>query len=150
MENFGNYITSTVKSIDKQIEELENSRRRLLALSEKYIFNYELKVTEWLKKNKFEVRSFRSSKTGLDNNWTAETNLKISLALTSNTFRFIKFKGYTSSGAGKNQSQLKAKAAKLRESFKEFTGLESVNVNEFSIEANEDGNNQILLDFWVK
>ena len=46
----------------------------------------------------------------------------------------IKFAGYTSSGAGKNQKKLDEKAKKIEEYIKNKTCIKSIDVNQYSLE----------------
>ena len=92
-------------------------------------------------------------KTGMGDDWEDGDYMRVAVYAKSidGSFKFITFKGYTSRGSGKNEKQLCATRDKIVEKIKEGTGLESVAVNQYSLEIkNAEDSKSVSIDFWVK
>jgi len=86
-------------------------------------------------------------KTGMEDDWSSDTKLCVEFRGVPHNgkVKFLTFNGYTSSGSGKNQARLKEKATKLATSLKDKIGMESVQVNEFSLEVKQQADNKRVL-----
>jgi hypothetical protein len=111
-------------------------------------------LTAVLEKEGFEIGQIRPIKTGSTSDWMDTDYLSVSLTLIpiSDKVRFIKFAGYTKSGAGKNQDALRKKAKKLTEAITNNTiGLFRVDVNSYSFEIKKDGEKKtVSATIWIK
>ncbi len=78
--------------------------------------------------------------------------LGITAVAISGKMRFLKFNGYTASGSGKNQKQLRAKAKSIEDVLTAASGFNS-EVNPFSLEYKDAGDQErksVLIRMWVK
>lgn len=116
------------KLVNEKKEQLEILRRKKEAL--KYattLFNADTSIENSIKSLKLEIANISMSFTG-------SNDIKITASLVSDSFKYISFKGYDSGGRGKNEVQLRNKAAKLEE--KLSTSNFKAEVNQFSLEDN--------------
>lgn len=80
--------------------------------------------------------------------WKGSMNVSI-WAKSNGKFRFIKFDGYTASGAGRNQERLSEKAAKIADAISGF-GVK-FSVNPFSLEIKDDEKEKtVLINGWIE
>lgn len=105
-----------------------------------------------LEKQNLVIDRLSYHKTGIGPDW--EENHCLNVCVTANPanskFKFIKFAGYTKTGAGKNHDALVNRADKLVEAIKAGTGIEGVQANLYSFEYRDNGANNILIDLWLK
>jgi hypothetical protein len=142
------------KAVKKAISVLENNLSKERYYKEKMVKISE-GLEECLNKMHLTIKTVSPVKTGHGENWTPGDYLKVNLRVAplNNKFKFIKDRGYTASGRGRNESNLRSKAEKIEEKIKTDTFIESVMVNQFSLETKDDrdcSNQNILIDFWVK
>jgi hypothetical protein len=145
--------TSNTEARVKQLQDASNGYRAAMSNLNRLL----PKLVDGLTKLGLGIDSLSVTQTGLNNEvWDETTCLKVGMNAVpiSGKFKFIKFNGYDSRGRGKNQSRLDEKASKIRESLTDSLGGGiSFQVNQFSLECDKnenDMNNRVMIDFWVK
>lgn len=131
-----------LKEYDEKMKEKENLLKSKLPDLVKALSKQGLKLTD-----------IGYSKTGMDHDkWAEGDKLNISFQGEpfSNKFRFIGFAGYTTSGRGVNQERLNQKAKKLEDAIKKEANVSSLQVNQFSLEADKKKNkDRVLFTLWL-
>ena len=145
--------------INSHIDSLREKHQQVIQASQKYTEDYirlltlascELpKLTQSFNKHGFEVLDFSCRKTGINEDGD-QLYVNFKLIPKSPKYRYIKFNGYTKSGAGKNQPKLRERANDLETKVFTDTGMEcQVNPYCFEIHRGEDKGGSILVDFWI-
>ena len=127
----------------KTIKETIDTANKRMVLVEKGLLilsNRKAQITEALEKVNLVVEEpypnpfqFTAAKDGNPAMVTFEFRAK-----SNGKFKFLKFHGYTARGAGRNESQLKAKADRIESKIKEITQCDFVGVNSCSLEYKGD------------
>lgn len=145
-----NIINARNEEYDKEIKRIENNKERFNHFASKAKLSLS-KLEPVLRQEGLSIHSVGLAKTGFGDNWEQDDYMRISLKLQpiSNKVRFISHQGYDKSGRGKNDKQLRSKADRLSQNIKNVTGID-IDINHFSFQKNEKGNNSILGEFWIK
>lgn len=152
-----NQIESSNKNVQDSIKEKINQLLNIQAKKEEklsFFQNNLPSLIECLEKQGLAISKVGYYKSGMNSDKWEESDVMImplQLVPTSGKFKFIKFNGYLSSGRGRNHNRLVEKARKLEDLIKQSTSFTSCNVNQFSLEIEDENDSKsILLDIMIK